>query len=137
MNNYIIIKRLDELFEAVIFEQPDEDVLESVGDSIPNEFIKQLNYVRKKNAQVKASLKRSLNQKAQELLDKIIADIGNNNFINSLLAQPKYQRLSTELFSQYENISEQDKESMLKDRRLMELIRELRNDLKNEKDSKE
>jgi len=136
MNNYTIIKRLDELFEASIFEQPDEDVLESIGDNIPIEFMKQLNYVRKKNAQAKAKLKKSINQKAKEILDKLIEEVGNSNFINSLLAQPKYQKLSTELFSKYENISEQDKESMLKDRRLMDLIKELRKDLENEKDSK-
>ena len=132
MNNKEIIKRLSELFEEAIIRLPDDDVANYVKENPNSEFDKHIMYIRRRNTKVKSELQQTLTAKAKEILDSLISELGKNQFVADLLAQPKYQKLAPQLFSKFENITEQDKEEMLKDEKFMELVKDLKEDLKNE-----
>jgi len=135
MNNTDTIKRLSELFEEAIIMLPDNDVADYLKENPNNEFDKHIMYIRRLNTKAKSEMQQSLTTKAKEILESLISELGKNKFVEDVLAQPKYQKLAPQLFSKFENISEQDKEEMLKDRKFMELVRELKEDLKNEGNS--
>lgn len=135
MNNTEIIKRLSELFEEAIIMLPDDDILNYVKENPNREFDKHIMYIRRLNTTAKSEMQQNLKAKAKEILESLINEIGKNQFVEDLLAQPKYKKLAPQLFSKFERITEQDKEEMLKDRRFMDLVRELKEDLKNEGNS--
>jgi len=135
MNNTETIKRLSELFEEAIIMLPDDDIANYVKENPNSDFDKHIMYIRRLNTKAKSEMQQSLTTKAKEILESLIREIGKNQFVEDLLAQPKYQKLAPQLFSKFENITEQDKEEMLRDRKFMELVRELKEDLKNEKNS--
>lgn len=135
MNYSEIIKRLNELIEEAIIKLPDEEVLEDVRQNPNPDFQKHLTYIRKLNTKAKANLQKQVSAKAKEILDNLINEIGKNEWLKELLSQPKYQKLAPQLFSKFEGITEEDKESMLTDRKFMELVRELKKDMENEENS--
>ncbi len=135
MNNSEIIKRLDEFFQEAIIKFPDEEVLEYVKQNPNPAFQKHLIYIRKLNTKAKAEFQKGVSAKAKEILESLISEIGKNELINRLLAQPKYKTLAPQLFSKFEDITDADKESMLTDRKFMELVRELKEDMENEGNS--
>ncbi len=135
MNNSEIIKRLNELFEEAIIKLPDEEVLEDVRQNPNSVFQRHLNYIKRLNTKAKAEMQKGVSAKAKEILESLVNEIGKNELINRLLAEPKYKMLSPQLFSKFEGITEEDKESMLTDRKFMELVRELKKDMENEGDS--
>lgn len=135
MNNSEIIKRLNELFEEAILKLPDEEVLEDVKQNPNLSFQKHLTYIKRLNTKAKAELQKGVSAKAKQILENLINEIGKNEFINKLLAQPKYQALAPLLFSKFKGITKEDKESMLTDRKFMELVRELKKDIKDEENT--
>ncbi|WP_339706757.1 hypothetical protein [uncultured Kriegella sp.] len=135
MNNTETIKRLSELFEEAIIMLPDDDIANYVKENPNNDFNKHIMYIKRLNTKAKSEMQQSLTNKAKEILESLISEIGKNQFVETLLTQPKYQKLAPQLFSKFENISDKDKEEMLKDKRFMELVRELKEDLKNEGNS--
>ena len=135
MNNSEIIKRLNELFEESIIHLPDEKVLEEI-EQTPKDYLQpHLNYIKKLNAKAKAKMQKSISTRAKEILEDLINEIGTNELVNRLLEQPKYQQLKVQLFSKYKGLTEEDKGSMLTDRKFMDLVKELKKDLENEEDT--
>lgn len=135
MNNFEIIKRLNELFEESIIELPDEEILEYVEKNPNPAFDKHLAYIKKLRTKALADKQKNISTKAKELLQNFMSELGDSTLLNSLLTQPKYQQLIPSLFSKFEGISEGDKESMLKDKKLMELIQKLKKDIENEQNT--
>lgn len=132
MNNSQIIKQLNDLFEESIIMLPDEEVLEDIKNNPDPAFKKHFNRIKRLNAKAKAEAQKSISSKAKEMLDNLINYTGKSAFMKQLLGQPKYSQLNKQLFSKFEKITEEDKESMLEDRKFMELIKELKQDLNNE-----
>ena len=137
MKNSEIVKRLNELFEESIIRLPDEEILEDVRQNPNADFQKHLVYIKRLNTKAKAEHQKGVSSRAKEILENLINEIGKNELINKLLAQPKYKTLAPQLFSKFEGITPEDKESMLTDRKFMELVRELKKDMENEGDSKQ
>ncbi len=135
MNYYDILKHLDELFEEAIINFPDEEILEDLKQRPNSNFQKHLTHIKKLNTKAKATMQKRISNRAKEILDNLINEIGKNELLTKLLDQPKYQKLAPQLYSKFEEITEEDKESMLTDRKFMELVRELRKDLENDKNS--
>ena len=135
MNNAQIIKRLNELFEESIIMLPDDEVLADIKENPNPAFQKHLTYIKKLNTKAKAELQKGVSSKAKEILNNLIEKLGKEELIEKLLAQPKYKELSTQLFSKFEKITEEDKESMLTDRKFMELVKQLKKDMDNEEDT--
>lgn len=135
MNNSEIIKRLNELFEEAIIQLPDKEVLEDVRQNPNPAFQKHLNYIKRLNTIAKAEIQKGVSAKAKGIIESLINEIGKNELINQLFAQPKYKTLAPQLFSKFEGITEDDKESMLTDKKFMELVRELKKDMENEGNS--
>jgi len=136
MNYYKTLKYLDELIEEAIINLPDEEILEDVRNYPNPDFQKHLTYIRRLNTKAKADLQKGISAKAREVLESLIKEIGQNQLLRELLSQPKYKELAPQLFSKFEEITEEDKESMLTDRKFMELVREIKKDIENDKNSK-
>lgn len=134
MDNASIINRLNELFEEAILYRPDNEVLEEIKQSPDSSFEKHLKYIRKLNTQAKAKLKKGFFSSVKNELDRLIKEAGENEFLNSLLAKPEYQNILA-LHSKYEEMTKNDEESMLIEKKMLELVKELKKELESEKGS--
>ncbi len=135
MNNSEIIKQINELFEESILNLPDEDILKEIESNSEIDFKRHLKHIKKLNTQAKANLQRSTSEKAKEILNDLINQFGKSELLSRLLKQPKYQELNLQFFSKHEGISNFDRGSTLIDRKLMELIRELKEEIEDEEDT--
>lgn len=136
MTNREIIKRLNDLFEEAIANYPEEDLIKEIKENPDPLFDRNLKYIRKRNTIAKANLQKVWWNSAKEEIERLIEKLGKSGLIETLLKQPQYKELAG-FFSKYEEISDEDKESMMTDKKMLELISKLKEETKNEKDSNE
>jgi hypothetical protein len=136
MDNASIIDRLNELFEEAILNQPDEEVLEELKLNPDPSFATHLKYIRKLNTQARAKLQKGIFANVKDELDKMISKAGENEFIRTLLAKPEY-KLILALHSKYEGTSKSDEEAMVIEKKMLELVKELKAELGNEKNPRQ
>lgn len=136
MKNSEIIKRLNDLFEEAIANYPEEDLLKEVNESDDPLFERNLKYIRKLNTKAKAKLQKGWWTSAKLEVEKLIQEIGKGGMIEQLLNQPQYEELAA-FFSKYEEISEEDKQSMMTGRKMLELLKQLKEETKDEKNPDE
>lgn len=134
MDNASIINRLNELFEEAIINKPDEEVLEELRINPDPSLETHLKYIRKLNTKAKAGLKKGFFSNVKEELDRLIGEAGQNEFLRSLLAQPEYQQVLA-LHSKYEGASKSDEEAVLIEKKILELVKELKKRLRDEESS--
>lgn len=136
MTNYQIIKQLNELFEEAIVNYPEEDILTNTNELNDPAFDRNLKFIRKLNTKVKAELQKNWWGSAKAEIDRLFQEMGKSNLIGQLLQKPQYQELGT-LFSKFEQVSEEDKASMVTDKKMLELLRQLKKEADNETNSDE
>lgn len=90
--------------------------------------------IKRLKLQTKANLKRNQFGEAQTLINDFLQKAGNNinQVIENLIGKKENEPLVA-FFRKYENVSEEDKLSMLKDKQLLELIKKASQSIENKK----
>ena len=136
MKNSEIIKRLNDLFDEEIANYPDEDLLKEVNESNEPLFERNLKYIRKLNTKAKASLQKGWWENTKLEIEKIIQKIGKETMDEHFLSQPQYAELLS-LFSKFEEITEEDVRSMMTDKKMLEILNRLKEEINDDKNSDE
>lgn len=134
MQNLTIINRLNDLFEEAIANTPSEDLFLEEDVTSDPAFNNNLKFIRKLNTIAKSNLKKKFWENAKEEISKLIKEVGKSSLLASLLGEPEYKEVNA-FFSKFQNVSDQDKESMLLDTKMLELIRKLKSEFKDEENS--
>jgi hypothetical protein len=90
--------------------------------------------IKRLKLQAKANLKRNQFSEAQALVNEFLQKTGNNinQVIENLIGKKENEPLVA-FFRKYENVSEEDKLAMLKDKQLLELIKKVSQNIEDKK----
>lgn len=124
------------LIEANL-HRDDAEVLAEIKLNPDSEIENSLMTIKRLKLQSKANLKKSQFNEAQVLINDFLQRAGNsiNQAIEGLAGKKENEPLIA-FFRKYQNVSEQDKLSMLKDNQILELIKKAsptKGDNKNDK----
>jgi hypothetical protein len=134
MKNREIINRLSELIEEAIINYPDDELLKEFQEQPDPDIDRNLKFIKKLNTVTKAKLQKGLWVTVKEEIDRLIQEVGRSEFLDGLLRQPQYKELLG-FFSKYKEVNEEDRQSMLTDRKMLDLIKKIKEELRDEKSS--
>ena len=113
------------------------EVLAELKMNPDNEIENSLMTIKRLKLQSKANLKRSQFSEAQILINDFLQKAGNsiNQAIEGLIGKKENEPLIA-FFRKYQNVSEEDKLSMLKDNQILELIKKASQTTEDSKNDK-
>lgn len=120
-NNFL--DRLDNISIQANLYKDDDDVLKELEDNPDSNINEYLKLIKRLNTQAKAKIHQ---QKQQQAIDKLNQVIENLPIFSSLLSKPQYASLNA-LFSQYTQLTEEDKQSIIEDNLLLDFLNEIDN----------
>ncbi len=119
----IFLERLDDLFLIALLKQDDEDILEELQSNPDPGLDQHLNLIKRLNTQAKAKIQQS---KQQKIFAKIELIVNNLSDYAATLTLPQYSKLNV-FFSNYNEMSKEDKNDIIMDNLLLDLLDEIDN----------
>ncbi|MBS0424093.1 MAG: hypothetical protein JSR71_06640 [Proteobacteria bacterium] len=131
------ISHLYKLLMEANLNKDDAEVLADLKLNPDREIENSIAKIKRLKLQAKANLKRNQFNEAQTLISDFLQKAGDNisQVIDSLIGKKENEPLVA-FFRKYENVSEEDKLSMLKDKQILEMIKKISQDTENKKDDK-
>ena len=130
MNNKFIVDKLYEIILEANLNKPDEEVLEEIQKYNDPDVDKYLNKIRFYRTKTKALVNRNRFYKAGEELLNLINSYGDR--LKELFSGEDYDLL-LRFHRNYKGSTDKDKQSMLEDKKLLELLRKVKNNLDDRK----
>jgi len=137
IKKYILIDDLFNLFLDVKYESEDEDVFGTGSEDVEKIVNKNLMLFRKLRTQTKAELNRVKHERVLDFLSKLREGIKSNveeyrTLADEILSKPKFAKLQT-MFRNYDTLSEQDKQSILFDVELLDMLSDIEEEYNSKK----
>jgi len=126
MSNEQLLKVIDNLYEEAIINKPSHEVFMELTQNPNDTSSRNLPFIKRLNAKSKSTLRQNKTQKAMDKFKSMVEKFGGvKEFAESLLNKPQHEELRMQLFSKFENLTEDDKSSMMLDQKLLELLEEI------------
>jgi len=131
------VTHLHKLLVEANLKREDAEVLAELSINPDPEIENSLLFIKRLKLQSKAALKRNQFAEAQLLINEFLHKAGNNiqQIIETLTGKKENEPLIA-FFRKYEAVSEEDRFSMLKDKQILELIKNTNQNLEDNKDDK-
>lgn len=132
-----VVTHLYKLLIEANLHRDNAEILAELKLNPDSEIESSLMTIKRLKLQSKANLKRSQFNEAQVLINDILQKAGNsiNQVIEGLIGKKENEPLIA-FFRKYQNVSEEDKLSMLKDNQILELIKKVSQTTEDIKDDK-
>ena len=131
--NEKIFETIFHLFQEASLQKSDEEILDELEESLNASYNKNLTLIRRLNTKAKAKIQKDIADEATNSLKDLIGGLGSEQFFNQISL--KNPSLQTQLFSKFESMTKEDKESMLTDSKFLDLVRDLRSNIHAEEDN--
>lgn len=117
------VNRLYGLIIEANMHRSDEEVVPEINLTNDVYYSNGLALVRQLNTKAKAHLNKSRFSQAQQLLNELLSKTGDNleSFFKGLTSEPESEKILA-LFKNYQSLSDADKQAMLLDNKVLELI---------------
>lgn len=101
----------------------DEEVLHGIDVKADPYLNQALTFIRQLNTKAKAQVNRSRFSNAQQMVEELISKAGNNldAFFNGLVSEPENKEILA-FFRNFQSLSDADKQAMLRDTKILEII---------------
>ncbi|MFN0213166.1 MAG: hypothetical protein ACKVT2_02835 [Saprospiraceae bacterium] len=119
---------LDKLYQLMIeanLNRSEDEVLEELTLEEKTTLEDKLPFIRQMNVKAKAQLKRTQQTKAEQMVKNILDQFKSGALLNNPMTRERHPRLAA-LYSKYQGLSENDRDEMLKDDFLLELLEEIK-----------
>jgi hypothetical protein len=129
MEQYILLDNLFNLFIDMKYDEEDEAMLKKEKIDIDQIFQKNVMLFRQLRTQARAELNKAKHNRVKDFLLKLKAGIESNveeykKIANEIFSKPKFAELQP-MFRNFNEITEQDKKSILFDSKLLDLLGEI------------
>lgn len=118
------LDRLENISIQANLYKDDDDVLKELVENPDANMSEHMKLIKRLNTQAKVQIHLYKQQKAKEKLKQVAENL---SIFSSLLSKPQYSSLNT-LFSQYTQLTEEDKQSIIEDNLLLDFLNEIDNE---------
>ena len=136
INKYLLLDDLFNVFSEATYEKEDEELLEQSGVDVEEIVAKNMMLFRQLKTQAKAELNRAKHNRVLDFLTKMKEGIEAKQekylrMADEILANPIFEELQP-MFRNLNEVSEKDKQSILMDAKLLDLLSEIEKEFNND-----
>lgn len=133
---YILLDNLFNLYLDTKYEKEDDELLKEEKIDINQIVLKNMMLFRQLRTQTKAELNLAKHNRVKEFLSKLKSGLAFNveeykRIAEEIFAKPKFNEYQT-MFRNLSEVSEQDKQSILMDSKLLDLLSEIEEEYNKE-----
>ena len=133
---YILLDNLFNLYLDTKYEKEDDELLKEEKIDINQIVLKNMMLFRQLRTQTKAELNQAKHNRVKEFLSKLKSGLASNveeykRIAEEIFAKPKFNEYQT-MFRNLSEVSEQDKQSILMDSKLLDLLSEIEEEYNKE-----
>ena len=133
---YILLDNLFNLYLDTKYEKEDDELLKEEKIDINQIVLKNMMLFRQLKTQTKAELNQAKHNRVKEFLSKLKSGLAANvdeykSLADEIFAKPKFAELQP-MFRNLNEVSEQDKKSILMDSKLLDLLGEIEEEYNKE-----
>lgn len=136
IDKYLLLDDLFNVFSEATYEKEDEELLEQSGVNVEEIVAKNMMLFRQLKTQAKAELNRAKHSRVLGFLTKMKEGIEAKQdkylrMADEILAKPNFEALQP-MFRNLQEVSPQDKQSILMDAKLLDLLSEIEQEFNND-----
>jgi hypothetical protein len=137
INKYLLLDDLFNVFSEASYEKEDEEILEQSGINVEEIVAKNMMLFRQLKTQAKAELNRAKHNRVLDFLTKVKEGIDSKQekylrIADEIMAKPNFEALQP-MFRNLHEVSPQDKQSILMDAKLLDLLSDIEEEYNNDK----